>query len=84
MYIIIQTSLMPTASINATCVGSLLMALSQGQEPCHSVPTKAMLGSGSIHFCCLCVYFRDEHFQLKMTVGSSSLPEDSIPTLSIF
>ena len=41
MYIIIQTSLMPTATIN-THGGPCLLALSQGQEPCHSVPTKAM------------------------------------------
>ena len=34
--------IMPTAAID-TCGGPCLLALSQGQEPCHSVPIKAML-----------------------------------------
>ena len=41
MYIIIQISLMSMAATN-THGGPSLLALSQGQEPCHSVPTKAM------------------------------------------
>ena len=38
MYIIIQTRFMPTAADE----DPLLLVLSQGQEPCHSIPTKAM------------------------------------------
>lgn len=41
MYIIMQTNLMPTVVIDTSGVPHLL-ALSQRQEPCHSVPTKAM------------------------------------------
>ena len=38
MYIIIQTSLMPMAAIRT--LGAFVLALSQGQEPSHSVPIK--------------------------------------------
>lgn len=40
MYIIIQTSLTPTATIN-THGGHSMLSLFQGQEPCHSVPAMA-------------------------------------------
>ena len=43
MNIIIQTSLMPCLSVFNTHGGLYPLALSQGQEPCHSIPTKAML-----------------------------------------
>ena len=43
MYIIIQTSLRPMAAINIHR-GSDVLALSQRQGPCYSVPSKAMLG----------------------------------------
>lgn len=42
MHIIMQTSLMPTAAMD-THGGPSLLALSQRQEPCPSVPTKAIL-----------------------------------------
>ena len=42
MYIIIQTSLMPMATIDIHR-GPHLLALSQGRELCHPVPTKATL-----------------------------------------
>lgn len=42
MYIIIQTSLMPTAAIDI-CGSPCLLALSQRLEPCHYIPTTAML-----------------------------------------
>lgn len=45
VYIIKQTSLIPTASINS-CGDLCLLALSQGQESCHFTPTKAMPDSG--------------------------------------
>ena len=41
MCIIIQTSFIPTAAFD-TSESPLLLALSQGQEPCHFIPTKAM------------------------------------------
>ena len=44
MYIIIQTNSVPTADID-THGGPRMLVLSQGQEPCHSVPTKAMTES---------------------------------------
>lgn len=44
MCIIIQTTLTPTAAVD-TCGGPGLLSLYLGQEPCHSVPTKAVLDS---------------------------------------
>jgi len=41
MYNIIQTSFKPTAATD-TGGGPHLLALSQWQKPCHSIPTKAM------------------------------------------
>jgi hypothetical protein len=41
MYIIIPTSLILRAAIS-THAGPCLLALSQGQEPYHSTPAKAM------------------------------------------
>jgi hypothetical protein len=41
MYIMIQRSTLPKAASDTTG-GQCPLALSQGQEPCHSVPTKAM------------------------------------------
>ena len=48
MYIIIQTSLMPMAAIQT--LGAFVLALSQGQEPRHSVPTRQMA--------CMCIRYR--------------------------
>jgi hypothetical protein len=57
MCIIIQTTLTPTAAVD-TCGGPGLLSLYLGQEPCHSVPTKAMpdLASSTVvrvHSCVL-------------------------------
>jgi hypothetical protein len=47
MYII-QISLVPTVTIN-TCGGPYLLALPQGQEPSHSMPTKVMPDTAVVH-----------------------------------
>jgi len=39
MYIIVQTSLMPTATINTGRGPHPAGSLFQGQEPCHSIPS---------------------------------------------